>query len=68
MPLFEYQCLTCGQRFEALVVANRRPESCPRCASPEIEKQASTFGMGGGTGGYAPERSWGSSCGSSGGT
>ena len=67
MPLFEYQCVTCGHRFEALVVASRRPETCPRCASQKIEKQASTFGMGGATASYAPARSRGSSCGSTGG-
>ena len=45
MPLFEYQCVTCGHRFEALVVGSRTPV-CPRCAGEELEKQFSTFGMG----------------------
>jgi putative FmdB family regulatory protein len=53
MPLFEYQCKTCGHRFEALVVGSRTP-SCPRCASEALEKQHSTFGCGG------PGRSGGS--------
>lgn len=65
MPLFEYLCKECQHRFEALVVGTRRPEACPRCNSPEIEKQYSTFGTGGG---YASGSSWGSSsCGTSGG-
>jgi putative FmdB family regulatory protein len=56
MPLFEYQCKTCGRRFEALVVSNRKP-SCPQCKSEDLEKQHSTFGFGGpgrayGTGSY----------------
>ena len=67
MPMFEYQCLACGHRFEALVVASRRPDTCPRCASPMIEKQASTFGMASSTGSGAPARSCGSSCGRTGG-
>ena len=46
MPLFEYQCRTCGHRFEALVVGSRTP-ACPRCASEDLEKQYSTFGCGG---------------------
>jgi putative FmdB family regulatory protein len=53
MPLFEYQCKTCGHRFEALVVGRRTP-ACPRCQSEELEKQHSTFGFGG------PGRSHGS--------
>jgi len=46
MPLFEYRCKSCGQRFEALVIGNRKP-ACPRCDSEDLEKQASTFGLGG---------------------
>jgi putative FmdB family regulatory protein len=46
MPLFEYQCKTCGHQFEALVVGSRTP-ACPRCKSEEPEKQHSTFGLGG---------------------
>jgi len=46
MPLFEYQCRTCGRRFEALVVSSRTP-SCPQCKSEDLEKQHSTFGCGG---------------------
>ncbi len=67
MPLFEYQCQSCGHRFEALVVANRKPEACPRCKSPEIEKQFSTFGTTAGSGGYGGGRAWGGGCGPSGG-
>jgi putative FmdB family regulatory protein len=51
MPLFEYQCITCGHRFEALVVGSRTP-ACPRCKSEDLEKQHSTFGMGGPSRGY----------------
>jgi putative FmdB family regulatory protein len=45
MPLFEYQCKTCGHRFEALVVGARTP-ACPRCKNDDLEKQHSTFGFG----------------------
>jgi putative FmdB family regulatory protein len=61
MPLFEYQCSECGYRFEALVVGTRAPEKCPRCESEALEKQFSTFGLGGSTHG-TPR---GSSCGTS---
>jgi putative FmdB family regulatory protein len=43
MPLFEYACRECGHRFETLVTASRAP-SCPKCTSPDLEKQFSTFG------------------------
>ena len=59
MPLFEYQCKTCGHRFEALVVGSRVP-ACPRCRSEELEKQHSTFGCGGR--GYGSGPSSGPSC------
>lgn len=65
MPLFEYLCKECQHRFEALVVGARLPKACPRCDSPDIEKQYSTFGTGGG---YSSGSSWGSSsCGTTGG-
>jgi len=66
MPLFEYLCADCGYRFEALVVGTKRPESCPTCKSPAIEKQFSTFGTSGAS---ASGPSWGSSssCGTGGG-
>ena len=58
MPMFEYQCKTCGHRFEALVIGSRAP-ACPRCQSHELEKQHSTFGCGG------PARAVGASAGPS---
>ena len=65
MPLFEFLCEECGARFEALVIGARVPERCPSCKSEKIEKQFSTFGLGGGIG--AGSGSWRSSCGPSGG-
>ncbi len=45
MPLFEYKCRECGERFEKLVGMNPLPGSivCPRCESTEVAKQYSTF-------------------------
>lgn len=67
MPLFEYQCKQCGARFEALVIGSRTPEACPRCDSPAIDKQVSTFGLGA-SAGSSSGSSWKSAgCGPTGG-
>ena len=66
MPLFEYQCRTCGHRFEALVVGSRMP-ACPRCTSEDLEKQHSTFGFGGPGRGAGSGAFGGASCSTGGG-
>ena len=66
MPLFEYQCRTCGHRFEALVIGARVP-ACPRCKSEELEKQLSTFGVGGPGRTYGSGAAAGPSCSTGGG-
>ena len=60
MPLFEYQCKTCGHRFEALVIGSRQAR-CPRCDSEQLDKQFSTFGVGA-SGGFTGGASRGPSC------
>ena len=66
MPLFEYQCKTCGHRFEVLVVGSRKP-ACPRCSGEELEKQFSTFGLGGPGRGFGGGFAAGPSCSTGGG-
>jgi putative FmdB family regulatory protein len=61
MPIYEYQCLKCHIRFEALRPINDdgRDLACPECGGGEPEKVFSTFatssvvsgGCGGGGGG-----------------
>ena len=45
MPLYEYQCATCGERFEILqpLGAGAQGLSCPHCDSTELSKVFSTF-------------------------
>jgi putative FmdB family regulatory protein len=44
MPLFEYACRACGERFEALVRrADADRSACPKCGSKKTERQLSTF-------------------------
>jgi putative FmdB family regulatory protein len=45
MPLYEYACRACGERFEFLTRADQSA-SCPACASVELEKQLSVFATG----------------------
>jgi len=47
MPLYEYICLKCQQRFEALVKTNQAEVVCPRCQSHQVKKLISSFGIGG---------------------
>ncbi len=51
MPIFEYRCEECGERFDAFF---RRPEDaegktppCGRCGSRRVRKLFSLLGMGG---------------------
>ena len=45
MPIFEYICKGCDQRFEKLVQGSARIE-CPVCSSTKLEKQISVFAAG----------------------
>ena len=62
MPIFEYICLDCEQRFETLVLSSSEEVCCPDCESKRLEKLVSTFATGGGQG-----TGLGSTCSSSGG-
>ena len=37
MPLFDFQCKSCGHEFEALVRGQVTP-ACPRCAGTDLER------------------------------
>ena len=38
MPLFEYRCNACGERFEHLVRHSSPAARCPACRSEDLEK------------------------------
>jgi putative FmdB family regulatory protein len=46
MPLYEYRCLTCQKRFEALVYGKEKPV-CPKCRGAKLEKLFSAFAVAG---------------------
>jgi putative FmdB family regulatory protein len=45
VPLYEFECSSCGARFEELVRAGGTVP-CPRCGSPEVERRYSPIGEG----------------------
>lgn len=50
MPLYEYQCNSCGESFEKMVRfsdANQNP-ACPHCESKDTRKALSAFAVKGG--------------------
>lgn len=47
MPLYEFECRQCGDRFEVLVRGASSP-ACPSCGATELEKALSTFAVGAG--------------------
>ena len=42
MPIFEYICQGCGNKFAAIVMGSKRAE-CPACKGTELRQQLSTF-------------------------
>ena len=42
MPLYDFQCRTCGHEFEALVRTGQAPE-CPGCHGTDLERLLSGF-------------------------
>jgi len=62
MPLYEYKCDECQNRFEELISGDQKVV-CPKCGSEKVNKLLSTFAAAGGNTCGSPG---GSSCGSSG--
>ena len=42
MPIYEYLCRECEERFEYLVLRSSAAAKCPGCGSPNIEQQISS--------------------------
>jgi len=44
MPIFEYHCFECGDRFEQLTLGTQKPDvECSGCGSKAVERVFSTF-------------------------
>jgi putative FmdB family regulatory protein len=50
MPIYEYRCKKCQNKFEELVGLGTRDEDmvCPGCGSSSVERAFSVFGVLGG--------------------
>lgn len=53
MPLYEYRCTDCDERFEVLqrMGDGAAGVECPSCGAPRVERQLSTFAGSAGNGG-----------------
>jgi putative FmdB family regulatory protein len=67
MPLFEYECRSCGRSFEYLTREGQSP-SCPACQSVNLQKLLSVFAVSAqsGSGDRSPFPAAGGPCGSCG--
>lgn len=45
MPIYEYRCRACGGDFEKYVQTVRTAVACPACASDNVMKKLSVFGL-----------------------
>jgi putative FmdB family regulatory protein len=61
MPVYEYCCDECGEKFELFVrsIAKQTASSCPKCGSQRVRKDISLFGVGGVSGGKTSAASCG---------
>jgi len=48
MPIYEYVCEECNERFEKIVINRQQEISCPKCASKKATIQLSVFATAGG--------------------
>ena len=47
MPIYEYRCGACAERFETLVTSvERDTRRCPRCGAAQVQRLLSTFAVG----------------------
>jgi len=45
VPIYEFECMKCGARFEEIVHAGQTAP-CPQCKSSEVERRYSPIGEG----------------------
>jgi putative FmdB family regulatory protein len=43
MPIYEYDCLGCGNAFELLIAHGGKGARCPQCQSTKLKRKFSVF-------------------------
>jgi len=44
VPIYEFECAECGERFEALVDAGTESAECTNCGAAGAQRRLSSFG------------------------
>lgn len=55
VPIYDYCCQACDERFDELVRSDAPPPSCPSCGADDSERLLSTFAV---PNSPAGQRSW----------
>lgn len=45
MPIYEFECEACGERFEELSAVGTESATCPSCATEGSKRRMSSFGL-----------------------
>ncbi len=45
MPIYEFECGDCGERFEELTTVGTEQADCPRCGAGGAPRRLSSFGL-----------------------
>lgn len=48
MPIYEYVCDSCDERFEKIVINKQQEIACPKCGGKKATIQLSVFATAGG--------------------
>jgi len=52
MPIYEYDCMNCSERFSVLqsIICGKNETKCPQCGSDKVKKMMSSFCCSSGSG------------------
>jgi putative FmdB family regulatory protein len=62
MPIYEYRCRGCDKDFEKYVPGPSAKVACPACASGDVTRKLSVFGVGVNAAAVASSMSGGGGC------
>jgi len=62
MPIYEYVCLACEERFERLLAMGASDPACPSCGRARVRRQPSRIALIAAGGGPSASSSSGGGC------